>query len=148
MAKLFCEQAHFKHAQSAGGFVGPQSVHRETRLGRPRRVEASFKNVSSSTHMRGAAAPVSSGTRLSQRRGHGCQRNNQAAHAMLARFSGYFPEGGRPLQKPLQARMSAHFGSHSVVCNRRKLRSTIPERLPRVRIATRCVNGEDEAKRM
>ena len=95
MAKLFCEQAHFKHAQSAGGFVGPQSLHRETRLGRPRRVEASFKNVSSSTHMRGAAAPVSKRDAVEPKPGHGCRRNNQAANAVLARFSGYIPEGGR-----------------------------------------------------
>jgi hypothetical protein len=45
--------------------------------------------------MRGAAPSVSSGMRLSQRAGHGCRRNNQAANAVLARFSGYVPEGGR-----------------------------------------------------
>jgi hypothetical protein len=95
MAKLFCEQAHFKHAQSAGGIVGPQSLHRETRLGRPRRVEASFKNVSSSTHMRGAAAPVSSGMRLSQKRGMVAGATTKPHFARLARFSDCFPEGSR-----------------------------------------------------
>jgi len=91
MAKLFCEQAHFKHAQSAGGFVGPQSEHRETRLGRPRGVEAFFKKrvilhayarCRSSRFKRDAVEPEA---------GHGCRRNNQAAFCKACAVLGLFP---------------------------------------------------------
>jgi len=45
--------------------------------------------------MRGAAAPVSKRDAVEPKARHGCRRNNQAAIALLARFSGYIPEGGR-----------------------------------------------------
>jgi hypothetical protein len=96
MAKLFCEQAHFKHAQSAGGFVG-RNPNIERRGWAVRAAWRHFlKNVSSSTHMRGAAAPVSSGMRLSQKRGMVAGATTKPHFARLARFSDCFPEGSRP----------------------------------------------------
>jgi hypothetical protein len=148
MAKRFCRRAHtLQVCAPARGSLGRNPCIK--RQGSVIRARGGFlKNESSSTHMRGAAAPVSSGMRLSQRRGTWLPAQQPSSSRNACAFLRIFSGRWQALQKPLQARMSAHFGSHSVVCNRRKLRSTIPERLPRVRIATRRVNREDEAKRM
>ena len=148
MAKRFCRRAHtLQVCAPARGSLGRNpcikrqgSVIRAAwRLFEKRIVLHANARCRSSRFKRDAVEPKAWAWLPAQQ-----PSSSRNACAFLGIFSGRW----QALQKPLQARMSAHFGSHSVVCNRRKLRSTIPERLPRVRIATRRVNREDEAKRM
>jgi len=128
------------------GVVGPQSMFMK-RGGAIRAAWRLFlEKKTSPTLTRGAAAPVSSGMRLSHRAGMVASATNPGDIAVLARFSGYIPEDGRLCNSAASAH-AAHSGSHSVVSNRRKLRFNIPKRLPRVRIARSRVNREGEAKR-
>lgn len=76
--------------------------------------------------------------------GCGEQKSSAAFAGLAVRFRSSFPESGR------RGRAHAAYASRSWSnCDFRsaKARFKLPKRLPRVRRAGRCVNGEDQAKR-
>src|SRR5277367_4859043 len=80
----------------AWGIVGPQSIYMKRSHGSPRRVEGVFKKENV-LHAKCAVPqlPFQKRDAVEPKAGHGCRRNNQAAIVVLARFSGYIPEGSR-----------------------------------------------------
>ena len=147
MAKRFRRQTHLKCAYPHGGLLGRHPLVR-------RRVEAFraawrllAKIKRPPRMLRGAATPVSSGMRFEPKAKAWLPAQQPGSECGACAFLGLHSGRWQASHSRPQARMPAHSSSHSVVSNRRKLHSKIPERLPRVRIARPPVNREGEAKR-
>ena len=88
MAKPFYKQAHFKRVTCKEVSLGRNPYVERQGWVIPRRVEAVLKNESSSTHIARCRSSRFKRDAVEPEAGHGCRRNNQAAVAVLARFSG------------------------------------------------------------